>query len=115
MIAMVPWETAAAVAAVLAPLAAVPLTVLTFHLRALGEQHRSRQEELARRVESLEAALTAVRAELAQTQRDYTGKEEWLRESVAARGQIERLGERVTRLEARRMPAMRAGDEHHEE
>ena len=42
-----------------------------------------------------------MRQDLAETQRDYTGKEEWLRESMAARRQLERLSEGLTRLETR--------------
>lgn len=101
MIGMLDWGTVGAIALVLAPLAAVPLTVVTFHLRTLGEQQRSRQDEIARRVEALDAALASLRQALAETQRDYTGKEEWLRESLAARRQLERITESLTRLETR--------------
>ena len=108
---MFDWGTAGAIAVVLAPLAAVPLTVVTFHLRALGEQHRARQEEIARRVEALESSVASLRQDLAETQRDYTGKEEWLRESLAGRRQLERLSEALARLGAMPGPSASAPDE----
>jgi hypothetical protein len=100
LLAMLDWGTAGAIAVVLSPIAAVPLTIVTFHLRALGEQHRARQEEIARRVEALESSVASLRQELSETQRDYTGKEEWLRESLSARRQIERLSEGLARMGA---------------
>jgi hypothetical protein len=96
---MIDWPTAAALVAVLAPLVAVPLTVVTFHLKGLREQAAARQDEGSRRLESLEGAVAAARQTLLELQRDYTTKEEWLRESMVARHQLERLLGAVTRLE----------------
>ncbi|MCK4658989.1 MAG: hypothetical protein KAV82_05655 [Phycisphaerae bacterium] len=97
--AIIDAATAATMVAVVAPLVAVPLTVVTFHLRALREQQTSRQDELSRRLEALERSLGTTRQALVEIQRDYTTKEEWLRESMAARHHLERLLSVVTRLE----------------
>ena len=97
--AIIDWPTAAAVVAVAAPLVAVPLTVVTFYLKALREHQVSRQDELARRIEALDASAGAARQALVEVQRDYTTKEEWLRENMAARHHLERLLAAVTRLE----------------
>ncbi len=96
---MIDWPTAAALVAVSAPLVAVPLTVVTFHLRTLREHQTSRQNELARRLEVLEGTVGGAQQTLVEMQRDYTTKEEWLRESMAARHQLEKLLAAVTRLE----------------
>ena len=97
--AIIDWPTAAAVVAVAAPLVAVPLTIVTFYLKALREHQVSRQDELARRIEALDASAGAARQALVEVQRDYTTKEEWLRENMAARHHLERLLAAVTRLE----------------
>ena len=97
--ASIDWPTAAAIVAVAAPLVAVPLTVVTFYLKALREHQISRQDELARRIEALDESAGAARQAVVEVQRDYTTKEEWLRENMAARRHLERLLAAVTRLE----------------
>lgn len=99
MPANVDWPTAASVVAVVAPLVGVPLTVVILHLKALREHHVARQEDLRRRLEALDESMGAVRQALAEVQRDYTTKEEWLRETMAGRHHLERLLAAVTRLE----------------
>jgi hypothetical protein len=87
------WETGQMLIAALAPLVAVPLGVITFYLRSLYENQMNRYAELIRRFELVER----MNGELAKTvsgfARDYTTKEEWLRECMYARGRIERLTE----------------------
>ncbi len=97
--AVINWPTTAAMVAVVAPLVALPLTVIMFHLKALREHQASRREELARRVDTLDESLGAARRTLVEMQRDYTTKEEWLRESMASRHHLERMLTAVTRLE----------------
>ncbi|MBU0717657.1 MAG: hypothetical protein KJ749_05355 [Planctomycetes bacterium] len=91
--------TGAAVVAVLAPLVAVPLTMVIFHLRSMREHQAARQDDFARRLELLDEALACVRQRMMELPRETTTNEEWLRESMAARHHLERLSAAVTRLE----------------
>ncbi len=97
--AVIDWPTTAAMVAVVAPLVALPLTVVMFHLKALREHQVSRREELARRIDTVDQSLGSARRTLVEIQRDYTTKEEWLRESMASRHHFERMLAAVTRLE----------------
>jgi chromosome segregation ATPase len=90
----------ATVLAVLAPLVGVPLTVILFHLKGQREQMRTRLADLAERIAMHGVALERVREEVTALQRDYATKEEWLREGMWARGQIERLAAIITRSQA---------------
>ena len=100
MLAAVDWQTMGILLAALGPLTGVPLTMVAFYLRGLREQQRQRNEEAARRVEAVEDDLRAVRISLGRFERDYTRKEEWLRESMPARQQLERLTEMMARIES---------------
>jgi hypothetical protein len=84
---------------VLTPLVAVPLTVITFYLRSLREHQVTRHAESIRRIEANEIGLRDLRKNLSEFERDYAGKEEWLRESLGTRHQIGRLKEAVIRME----------------
>jgi len=95
------WEFGGAAAAALAPLVAVPLAAITFYLRSLHEHQVVRHAELVRRFELLESVTSAIRNSTAAFERDYTTKEEWLRECMFARGRGEHLAEIVARLQAR--------------
>jgi hypothetical protein len=86
---------------VLAPLVAVPLSAITFYLRALKEHDDSRSREMAGRLAALEQQGRGLARLIEDVERDYTTKEEWLRESMLARQQLERLMEAVARLQAR--------------
>ncbi|NOX59715.1 MAG: hypothetical protein GXP29_12790 [Planctomycetes bacterium] len=94
------WELTAAGLAVVAPLVAVPLTVMTFYLKGLREQQAGRFSDLADRVNSTSEGLRRVLDDVALMQRNYTTKEEWLRETMWARGKIESLCASVMRVEA---------------
>lgn len=100
MLAEVDWQTMGLLLAALGPLTGVPLTMVAFYLRGLREQQQQRNQETARRVEVVEDDLRAVRVSLGQFERDYTRKEEWLRESMHARQQLERLTEMMARIES---------------
>ena len=84
---------------VLTPLVVVPLTVITFYLRSLREHQITRHAELVRRVESIEAACSDFRRLVSDFERDYTTKEEWLRECMHARSKLEQLAEASVRIE----------------
>ncbi|MCO6436003.1 MAG: hypothetical protein J5J06_02825 [Phycisphaerae bacterium] len=92
-------ESHAALIALLTPLIGVPLGLITFYLRSLRENQQSWAAEFRRRIAALEAALRDLRRADADFARDYTTKEEWLRELLHARRLFERLSERTCRLE----------------
>lgn len=85
--------------AVLAPLVGVPLSAITFYLRALKEQQDCRSRDTAGRMEVLEQRGRCLEKAIEEVQRDYTTKEEWLRESMLARQQLARLTEMVARMQ----------------
>lgn len=93
------WSTAGVLVGVLAPLVGVPLTVLTFHLRSAREQQMLRLAQLEQRLDQLGGVARRMREELAAVRRDVATKEEWLRESLWARGEIERQAVALARLE----------------
>lgn len=92
-------ETTGAFLTILAPLVAVPLTVITFYLRSLREHQVSWHNDLVRRVEAIENVLGDLRGSVSDFERDYTTKEEWLREGMWARRTLENLSRAVVRLE----------------
>lgn len=87
---------------VLTPLVAVPLTIITFYLRSLREHQVSWHAELVRRMDSVEAAAAELRKTVDCFERDYTTKEEWLRECMHARRLLEQVTAATVRLEALR-------------
>ena len=93
-------DSAGTLLPILTPLVAVPLTVITFYLRSLREHQVAWHAELVRRVESIEAALADLRKTVTDFERDYTRKEEWVREYMLARRTLERLRETTVRLDA---------------
>ncbi len=86
--------------AVLTPLCAVPMTLIVFYLRAVRENQQAWQADSARRIESIETAAAELRRTVERFERDYTTKEEWLRECMHARRMLEQLSEATARLEA---------------
>lgn len=95
------WQMTATLVAVLAPLVGVPLSVMTLYLRAIREDQASRGRYAVRRIEALEQQARALEKTVEETARDYTTKEEWLRESMLARQQLQRLTEMVARMQAK--------------
>ena len=85
--------------AVVAPLVGVPLTVMTFYLKGLREQQAGRFSDLSDRVNAGADGLRRLVDDVALMQRDYTTKEEWLRETLWARGRIEALSVALMRVE----------------
>jgi hypothetical protein len=84
---------------VVAPLVTAPLAALTFYLRSLREHQVQRHQEVVRRLESTESSLIELRREIAQFEREYTTKEEWLREYLHTRRLVEQLTTASTRIE----------------
>ena len=93
-------ESGGALLAVLTPLVAVPLTVITFYLRSLREHQVTWHGELVRRLEAVEASVMDLRDTVSEFERDYTSKEEWLRECMQARHTLGQLKEASVRLDA---------------
>lgn len=92
-------ESTGMLLAILTLLVAVPLTVITFYLRSLREHQATWQVELIRRVEAVEASAIDLRKSLFALERDYTTKEEWLRECMLARQTLAQLTEASVRIE----------------
>ncbi len=99
---------AASLLAVLTPVVVVPMAVITFYLRALRDHLTAGRGDLTRRIEHLEAGLRRLESALADLGRDHVTKEDWLRESMLARSNIERLTTTLVRMEA----ASDARDDH---
>ena len=93
-------ESTAALLAVFTPLVVVPLTVITFYLRSIHERQLEGQEDFTRRVNAVESTVADLRGMLREFERDYTTKEEWLRECMQARRVHERLSAVTVRVEA---------------
>ena len=92
-------ESTSVLLTVLTPLVAVPLTVITFYLRSLREHQVTWHEAMVRRVEQLEGVVRDLRKLLTEFERDYTTKEEWLRECMHGRRVLEQLMEATVRIE----------------
>ena len=102
-------EMLATLVAVLAPLVGVPMSAMTFYLRAIRDGQESRGREMARRIEMLERQTGQLEQLVEDVSRDYTTREEWLRETMLARQQLQRLTEMVARVQARLEPALPPG------
>lgn len=85
---------------ILAPLIAVPLTMIVFYLRTIREHQLTRERDFQRRLDGLERHAFRVQARFQDIERSYALKEEWVRESIRMRNQIERLLEKVACLDA---------------
>lgn len=85
--------------AVAASMVGVPLTVIVFYLRSLRENLLFGQQSLARRIEAQEAAGAELRRAISDLPRDYTTKEEWLRELLHTRRVLEEVKEASIRVQ----------------
>jgi|SRR5215470_5789566 len=100
MNAVVSWEMLAAMAATVSALVGPPLAVIIHHMRGLREDQRTTHGELGRRIDQLDGDLRRLEHSVEQVQRAYTTKDEWLRETMLARKQLERLSELLAHLQA---------------
>jgi len=94
------WEQLGLLIGVLSPLIGVPLGVITLYLRAIREHQTTAASETARRIETMERSVNDLLRATADFEREYTTKEEWVRESMLARERLERLTEMTARIEA---------------
>lgn len=99
-IAAMAWTDASTMLAIVTGLVVIPLTVITFYLRSLLMQQVAARTDFTARFEHVEAAIRRLSRRVAEHERDLTTKEDWLRESMLARHNIERLTEAVARVEA---------------
>jgi hypothetical protein len=95
-----PWTDALAWPAVVAPLMAATTALVVFYLKALRDHLSVRHADLARRLDRVEHALGELRRDVADIERDYTTKEEWLRECMWTRRLLDRTTRAVARLDA---------------
>lgn len=93
------WQHFGALVAVLSPLVGAPLMMITFYLRAMRDHQNHTLSELAGRMGKLEQSLREMVHATGQFEREYTTKEEWVRESMLTRQRLESLTEMVTRIE----------------
>ena len=93
------FESFGTLLGVLTPLLVVPLTVITFYLRSLREQQTTGHGEVVRRVESIERTAEGLRDAITNFERDFTTKEEWLRECMLARQTLNWLSKKVVQME----------------
>ena len=93
------WKTLGAIIGVMVPLLGVPLAMITLYLKSIRDYQVDRCEGIEDRLEHLDAAFHDVRRQVGEFERDYTTKEEWLRESMLARRQLEKLTELMTRIQ----------------
>ena len=100
VIANLDVSTLSVLVAIVAPLIGVPLTVVTFYLRAIREHQATRYGDTLQRIEAVEASIRDLTRNITEFERDYTTKEEWLRESLHARRQLEHLTEMTARVQA---------------
>lgn len=94
------WETLTAVVGIASAVCGPPLGVILFYVRGFREDQRAANAMLQRRIEQLEEDLRRMAASLEAIQRGYTTKDEWVRETMLARKQLERLGELLARVQA---------------
>lgn len=102
-------ESITVLLAVLTPMVGVPMTLITFYLRSMRDQQTSWQSDFGKKVDGLSDVVVELRRDLAQVERDFTTKEEWLRECMHGRRQLESLIQSVTRLEGKVEAAWGAG------
>ncbi len=94
------WEPFAQLLGIVMPLVVVPLTVMIFYLRAVREHQTVKHREIGRMMESCRREMSELRRTVSLIERDFTTKEEWLRESMLARQTMERLTENLARAQA---------------
>jgi DNA repair ATPase RecN len=94
------WASVATIIGALSALVAAPMALVIFYLRAIREDQRETLAALRRHLHALEVDLRRTDAAVENIARAYTTKEEWLRETMLARRQLERLSEQLARLAA---------------
>ncbi len=93
------WQTWGAIIGTVVPLLGVPLAVITLYLKSIRDYQADRCEGIEGRVTHLDSGFHEVSRRIGEFERDFATKEEWLRESMHARKQLEKLTELVTRIQ----------------
>jgi predicted transcriptional regulator len=99
VIATFDTATLSVLVAIVAPLVGVPLTVVTFYLRTIRDHQATRYSDTLQRIDAVESSIRDLTRNITELERDYTTKEEWLRESLHARRQLEHLTEMTARVQ----------------
>lgn len=92
------WQTIGILVSVLSPLVGVPLIMITLYLRTIREHQTSTLAELTHRIQTIEASIHDLIKATAGFEREYTTKEEWLREAMFARQRLESLNETMAKI-----------------
>lgn len=93
------WEQIGVLVSVLSPLVGVPLAVITLYLRAIREHQTHTTAEITHRIQTIEAAMHDLLKGVAEFEREYATKEEWVRESMFTRQRLDKLTEMMTRVQ----------------
>ena len=94
------WQLITAMIATVSALVGAPLGAILFYLRAIREDQHARQAAVDQRLGALESDLRQLQHAVDDLERNYTTKEEWIRETMLARQQLERLSELMARIQA---------------
>lgn len=94
------WEQIGVLASVVSPLVGVPLAVIALYLRAIREHQTHTADEISRRISTIETAMHDLLKGTADFEREYTTKEEWVRESMFTRQRLDKLAELMTKVQA---------------
>lgn len=96
---VIDWEQISLLVGVLSPLVGVPLAVITLYLRAIREHQTHAAREIGQRIQAVESGLRDLLRSTTEFEREYTTKEEWVRESMFTRQRLDRLAELMTRVQ----------------
>ncbi len=94
------WEYFSTLIGALSALVGVPLSAIVLYLRAIREDQKSVQANLAGRLDKIETECAKIEAAVEHVERNYTPKDEWVRETMLARNQLGRLTELMARLQS---------------
>ena len=100
LIALLDLTTLSVLVGIVASLVGAPLTVVMFYLRTIRDHQATRYADTLRRLDAVESSIRELTRTINEFERDYTTKEEWLRESLHARRQLENLTELTARIHA---------------
>lgn len=92
------WSTESLIAGIITPFIAIHMGAMTFYLRNLRNQHQSNFNDVTRRIENVAKKVESMSRRITDHERHFTAKEDWLRESMLARQNIERLTESIAHL-----------------
>jgi hypothetical protein len=94
------WEQIGVIVGALSPLVGVPLVMITLYLRAIREHQTHSMAGVSHRIELIEISIRDLLRSTADLDREFATKEEWVRESMLARQNLERLTQMVTRIQS---------------